>query len=350
MARAYFCASVIGLILAGCAMRPAGEASDGRAVDVDRQASGTENLIIGVHALNDRVVWASGTGGTFLRTVDGGAEWHVGEVPGADSLQFRDVHAVSPDEAYLLSIGSGDASRIYRTVDRGDTWEMQFISDRSEAFFDCFAFWDDGAGIAFSDAVDGRFPILRRTGADEMWRYVEDAPSAQPNEGGFAASGTCVVTLGENVALIGTGNADQARVLRSADRGRSWSAADVPVHSREAAGIATLAFRDSLRGAALGGDIANPDTLTRNVAVTSDGGRTWAPATPTPLRSAVYGAAYAPDASLLVAVGPGGAVYSTDHAASWTTLDSLAHWGIDFGSRSTAWMVGPEGRISKITF
>ncbi len=350
MAREYFLTPLFFLVLAGCTDSPQRDPVDSRSLEIERQNSGTESLIIGIDAVDERIVWAAGTGGTFLRTVDGGQTWRSGTVPEADSLQFRDVHAVSLDEAYLLSIGPGDASRIYHTTDRGGTWELQFVNDRPDAFFDCFDFWDDGAGVAFSDAVDGSFPIIRRADAGAGWSDVEDPPSAQPNEGGFAASGTCVVTVGDAAVLIGTGNAERARVLRSTDRGRTWQAFDVPVHSGEAAGIATLAFRNAAHGVALGGDIARPDTVTDNVAVTSDGGRTWTNGARIPFAGAVYGSAYAPESDLLVAVGPGGAAYSTDDADSWTPLDSIAHWSVAFGGPTVGWMAGPQGRISKITF
>ena len=47
-------------------------------------------------------------------------------MPGGDSLQFRDIHAFGADTAFALSIGNGEASRIYRTVDGGTTWNEQF--------------------------------------------------------------------------------------------------------------------------------------------------------------------------------------------------------------------------------
>ena len=34
-------------------------------------------------------------------------------MPGADTLQFRDVHALDADRAWLLSAGPGELSRIY---------------------------------------------------------------------------------------------------------------------------------------------------------------------------------------------------------------------------------------------
>ena len=121
---------------AGC-----GSSEEGPVVPVlHMQESGTDALLIGLHAVSDHIVWAAGTGGSYAWTEDGGATWHAGTVPGADSLQFRDVHAMSLDTAWLLSIGSGEDSRIYRTVDRGASWEMLFRNRIDEAFFRLFRF------------------------------------------------------------------------------------------------------------------------------------------------------------------------------------------------------------------
>ena len=86
------------------------------------QNSGTTATLIGLSPVNSHVVWASGTGGTFVVTTDGGNHWHAGVVPGAETLQFRDVQGISDKVAYLLSIGSGTDSRIYKTTDGGATW------------------------------------------------------------------------------------------------------------------------------------------------------------------------------------------------------------------------------------
>jgi photosystem II stability/assembly factor-like uncharacterized protein len=70
------------------------------------QNSGTTNGLIAVSPANDRVVWASGRGGTFVVTTDGGDTWQPGVVAGAETLQFRGVQGVSDQIRYLLSIGS----------------------------------------------------------------------------------------------------------------------------------------------------------------------------------------------------------------------------------------------------
>jgi len=70
----------------------------------------TENLR-GISAVSDKVAWASGTHGAYLRMVDG-INWTVAQVPGAEELDFRDVEAFSEDVAYILSAGPGNQSRI----------------------------------------------------------------------------------------------------------------------------------------------------------------------------------------------------------------------------------------------
>ena len=83
------------------------------------QVSGTSQRLQAVSPVNDKVVWASGLGGTFAITTNGGNTWLSRVVPGAEELQFRDVHGVSEKVAYLLSAGEGSDNRIYKTKDGG---------------------------------------------------------------------------------------------------------------------------------------------------------------------------------------------------------------------------------------
>src|SRR5690348_10172108 len=71
---------------------------------VTEQNSGTTARLQAVSAVNERVVWVSGIRATWARTLDGGSTWVADSM--ADSwLEFRDVHAVSADRAWLLASG-----------------------------------------------------------------------------------------------------------------------------------------------------------------------------------------------------------------------------------------------------
>ena len=133
------------------------------------QNSGTTQGLIAVSPVNPRVVWASGRGGTFVVTTDGGQSWRAGVVPGAEALQFRDVEGVSESVAYLLSIGGNPGDfRIYKTTDGGATWSLQFQNQNPSAFYDCFAFWTPTRGFAQSDSVNGVFPVERTTNGETL--------------------------------------------------------------------------------------------------------------------------------------------------------------------------------------
>jgi photosystem II stability/assembly factor-like uncharacterized protein len=332
--------------------RPVGPAGP----TITPQTSGTRNRLQAVSPVNERVVWVSGVGGTYAVTIDGGKTWRAGVVPDADSLEFRDVEGLSDRIAYLLAAGPGDRSRIYRTDDGGRSWSLQFVSRDTSAFYDCFAFWNERSGFTMSDAVNGRFPVVF-TKDGRTWSDTGDRlPPAQPGEGAFAASGTCTAALEERYGWIATGAAARARVLRTTDRGDTWSEAATPIaQGGQTRGAATIAFRDTLNGILAGGDIAAPDAPADNVAVTRDGGRTWALATRTPFPGAVYGLAYLPagDGRTVVATGPSGAAWSADEGGTWHLLEGVRDfWAVAAigPGKGTGWLVGTEGRILKLSF
>jgi photosystem II stability/assembly factor-like uncharacterized protein len=316
---------------------------------VEQQVSGTSVRLQAVSAVDERIVWASGLEGTYVRSTDGGATWTAGLVPNADSLQFRDVDAFDSSTAYLLSAGPGEASRIYKTADGGASWELQFVNTEPEGFFDCMAFWDATSGMAFSDAVDGEFIVITTANGND-WERVPAAslPDALPGEGSFAASGTCLTTQGDSTAWFGTGASEMARVFKTSDRGRTWSVHETPMVSGSMSGITSIAFRNRLNGIIAGGRIGRPADFSDNVAVTRDGGHTWTLVGRPTFTGAIYGLNYVKGSlRTVVAVGPNGAAYSTDEGGTWTPLDSLDYWSVAFAGSDAGWLVGPRGRITK---
>jgi photosystem II stability/assembly factor-like uncharacterized protein len=318
------------------------------------QNSGVTARLRGVSAVSEEVAWASGTGGTVVRTVDGGATWQDVSIPEAAeaALDLRDIEAFDAATAYALSIGSGGESRIFKTTDGGATWETQFVNPEPQGFFDAMSFWDAERGLAVSDSIDGEFYVLRTEDGGRNWVRVPAGafPPALPGEGYFAASGTNVATWGSRHAWMGTGAASEARVLRTTDRGRNWEVAATPLPAGPTTGIYSIAFRDELNGVVVGGDYAVEDAAVDNVAVTHDGGRTWTlPFGPglSGFRSAVASIPQAPNPSWM-AVGPSGVDYSINDGSSWMAADASGFHAIAFARVGTAaWGVGDDGRIER---
>jgi photosystem II stability/assembly factor-like uncharacterized protein len=310
------------------------------------QSIDTQSDFRGLCVVSPKVAWVSGTRGTYGRTTDGGDNWSVGTVAGAEKLDFRAVKAFGHTTAFLLSAGPGDASRIYKTVDSGKSWTKQFQSADPATFLDALAFWDEKNGIALGDPVKGQFQLLVTTDGGDNWKPLaaRALPPALSGEGAFAASGTCLVTHGENDVWFATGGAKAARVFHSRDRGQNWEVSETPIAAGvESAGIFSIAFRDKDHGMIVGGDYRKPDDKGATAAITADGGKTWALLEKElPYRSAV---AWARDR--WVAVGTSGSHVSRDNGATWKLLDQEKYNSVGFTSTGEGWAVGPKGRIAK---
>ncbi len=319
-----------------------------------QQTVNTSARLQAVDAASDQVVWASGNQGTFARSVDGGEIWQVGQVAGAESLEFRDVHAIDADLAFLMTAGEGESSRIYRTEDGGTSWTEVYRVREPAGFFDCMSFWDAERGIVFSDAPDSDFMLMVTEDGGDSWARVDPGllEDAHPGEGAFASSGTCLVTGREGHAWFGTGASSvDTRVYRTTDYGETWSTSPTPIPSNSgSSGIFTLSFLDQSTGIALGGDFARPDSSYGHTALTSDGGMTWVMGGDSGLGGSVFGSAYVPGAPTptVVAVAPTGSAWSTDGGSTWDALDGENYWAVGASPQGAVWAVGPGGRISRL--
>jgi photosystem II stability/assembly factor-like uncharacterized protein len=320
------------------------------------QKSNTTENLRGVSVLANQVAWASGTHGTFLRTTDGGNSWQAVQVPGAESLDFRDVEAFSADLAYLLSAGPGDQSRIYKTTDAGKHWILQFTNQDPKGFFDCMAFWDHDHGIALGDPIPDnsgkfRFELISTQDGGKNWKALspDTLPPAVEGEGAFAASGTCITVQGNSNVWFATGG-KVARVFRSTNAGKTWTVANTPlIHGPESAGVFSIAFRDATHGVIAGGDYKHPEQSGPNLAFTDDGGLTWTLSTVSPQTYFSAVAFAQPDsAAVLVAGSARLLAYGNIAQASWQKTSDLNLNALNVSPTGEAMAVGPQGVIVKL--
>ena len=301
----------------------------------------------GLSVVNEKVIWASGTGGTVIRTTDGGKTWKVMVVPGAEKLDFRDVEAFEANTAYALSIGNGDASRIYKTTDGGATWKLQFTNKNEKAFFDAIACWDRNNCIAMSDPVDGHYVLISTTDGGADWKPIvsNQMPAAKDGEAAFAASGTCLyIAPGDTVYLVSGGS--DARVFRSSDRGLTWTVADTPiVKGTPGSGIFSITFRNDLHGTVVGGNYEKPNEANNSLAFTRDGGKSFYEGEGLGgYRSAVT---YIDDRTL-IAVGTNGTDISLDRGGTWKKIGDENLNAVAAKGAKAIWAIGPNGLVAKL--
>jgi photosystem II stability/assembly factor-like uncharacterized protein len=313
-------------------------------------ASNTSENLRGLSIVSPRVIWASGTHGTYLRSLDGGETWAAHQVPGTEALDFRDVEAFGAEEAYLLAAGPGEASRIYKTTDGGNQWALQFTNPDPRGFYDCMAFWDPTHGIAVGDPVDGAFELISTDDGGAHWAALPAAsrPRSLAAEGAFAASGSCLVVQGQNDVWFVTGG-DASRVFHSNNRGQTWSAADTPVmHQGSSAGIFSIALGSPGFAVVGGGDYQHPDQPGVKLAYTEDGGLTWTASSLSP--QSFVSAVKLESGRNLLALGSAHAGYTTDiKDQHWMAFWDLSLNAVAYAGPGVAFGVGPKGAIVRFS-
>lgn len=292
----------------------------------------------GVSVAGAKVIWASGSRGTYLHSTDAGEHWQAAAVPGAADLDFRGVRAIDDNTAFLLSCAPGQQSRIYKTTDGGTSWRPLQVNPDPKGFWDAIAMWDPTHGIVLGDPIGGRF-VLYTTSDGLTWRPMK-GPEANANESVFAASNSALFLRGAHEAWFGTGGPGGARVFHTDDDGKTWSVAKTPIRNdSESAGIFSIAFSDAMHGVAVGGDYMKPNETRATVAFTDDGGKSWKLApSEVSYRSAVE---YLRDEKLWLATGPQGSNTSTD-------MRTWAPAGAGFNAVDHGWAVGPKGALAKL--
>lgn len=265
------------------------------------------------------------------------------DIPDASSLDFRSIQASGAATAYVMSIGPGAVSRIYKTSDAGKHWTLEYKAGRTAIFLDDLVCTSKNDCYAVSDPVDGKFLLLHTSDGINWWELARDGmPAALPSEGIFAASGTSLAVSKGAIYFV-TGGAKTARVFRSKDGGKSWRAFDTPIYSGNASsGIFSIAQNGDAM-VIVGGDYRNVTDVNRVTAYSRDGGVSWkvAESGPHGFRSVV---AFM-DRSTVIAVGPNGEDISRDGGAHWTATGSINLNAVAvFDAR--AWGVGPKGTVA----
>ena len=318
------------------------------------QDSGVKASLRGLCVVDQQVVWASGSGGTVIRTSDSGANWTNVSVTAAPDLDFRDIHAFDKDRAVVLS--AGQPARVYLTVDGGKSWRLCFEHPNEKSFFDALSFTDSKYGIAMSDPVDDRVLLIETNDGGLTWSELpaQRRPTAEKGEAGFAASGTNMRVLGKRI-LIALGGAEKdqqhanSRIVFSDDRGQTWRHANVPIARNESSGIFSMHFFDSKHGVVVGGNYLKPAQTENNVAITLDGGVTWQKPDgkpPTGYRSGVSHFR-TKDGTRLVCVGPNGTDVSSDGGKNWINVSSVGFHAVAFTKDGKkGWASGADGRIA----
>jgi hypothetical protein len=349
------------------------------------QDSGVTAGLRGIDSVDGTVAWASGTDGTVLKTVDGGAHWQRcamldGDKDGA-TLDFRGVQAWDATTAIVMSSGKGNLSRLYKTTDGCKTWKLVFKNPDGNGFWDAFGFplrhqnphgqrisdWMDG--WLLGDPVHGRFSLFRTANSGKDWyKQKNESLRADPSkQGAFAASNSSLlVDFGSPV--FGSGGSGGAQLYAQttnticvddcspadvllSGKDDKWLVQSVPIgHNTESSGIFSIASRPQPRLPyrydyvliAVGGDYAHPNDESNAAAFRLTFDQPWTASTIPPhgYRSSVQ---WSEALHAWITAGTNGSDISRDDGRTWQPLDD-GNWN----ALSLPFVVGPNGRIARI--
>ena len=299
-------------------------------------------------AMDQHQVWVAGNNGSVIKSTNHGSTWQKISLPDSDSLDFRDIAILSKDNILLMSAGSGPLTRIYKTIDGGDSWEITLKNNKEKAFFNGFDFKDDHNGVLVSDPIDSILYLLKTEDGGTNWQQIgkQTLPPLLSTEYGFAASGTGIVYK-ENQIWIATGG-DQSRIFKSNDNGNHWTVYPTPMaHGNNSSGTFSISFRNALNGIAVGGDYLDPDVDKGNLSRTSDGGKNWTLVKNNPPVLHKACVQFLGGTSYLTA-GRTGIMVSHDDGLSWEQLSDVGYYTITYDETSkVGFLAGSEGRVAR---
>lgn len=349
-------------------------------VSVAYMDSGVDFTCRALCAVSDSVLWASGSKGTVLRSVDGGTSWFTYTV--ADTTNdFRCLYAWDDQTALVFAIC--DPVQAFKTSDGGATWRRVFYEDDERLFINAMTFREgnDRYGVAIGDEIDLVYCTLLTDDYGETW-HPKRAMGAYPGGGGFAASNTNIQFLSDGRVFFASGVAEAAiytaisrplfsdPLWASTDARMIWQRYLTPVVSNTpgmASGLNTIYMTNEKRGIVGGGDFLNPERSDHVVAVTQDGGQSWIEPKrvphgyiscikpiPIPTKRSDGGMYYRVE-DVLLAVGFTGCSISDDFGSSWRPLKDKGKPLTGFHVAAVApagkylYMAGNHGRMARIS-
>ena len=305
--------------------------------------------IRGLDVFDSETVWLSGSKGIFAVSSNKGKTWKSGTINNDTLLDFRDIVAFSKESAIAISAGS--PAKIYKTMDKGNTWKLTYENNDPSIFFDSFEFWNEKEGIACADPIDGDFFFILTHDGGNTWERIptEFLPKALKQEGGFAASGTCIALAENGIAMFGTGG-DKARIILTHDFGKTWIAVDTPIKANDPTlGIYSVSWIKGKTFAITGGNYLRPDIADNNFAISTDNGNSWnaTPAMPNGFRSCVKPLN---KTNTLVVCGRTGVDISNDFGETWIKTGLPAYYTFDISpNEDFIVFAGSEGKVGFIT-
>ncbi|MCX6272515.1 MAG: T9SS type A sorting domain-containing protein [Bacteroidetes bacterium] len=293
-----------------------------------------------IEVLNENDLWstsfdAMGANQTqyYSRSNDGGNTWNPGFILGYTSYQIDMISAINYSTAWVLLLNQSSNDELaLKTTNGGLNWLPQYPCVMGSNHPVDIHFWNENEGVCFGKAL-GSFEIYTTTDGGQNWTVVDNTnlPTPLSNER-IAADSHSVF---DNIIWVTTWTGIKCRVLKSIDKGLTWSVSSLPFSPTS--GNSFVRFLNSNHGFAR--------SMSQEYAETQNGGFSWTLLNP--IGSILHGGMFywVPGSFNTLTVALDGCSYSFDGGHTWSAFDTLQNKQC----YSTAWLDNSHGWVGATT-
>lgn len=292
-----------------------------------------------ISVVDDNVIWlCRGADSTISYTNNGGKTWITKKLPAriSDNAGFC---AVNETTAYITS---ADSIGLWKTTDGANTWSIQPTGYNKVqptnfygvSFPDFVHFWDVNNGITYGD--DDEIYITNNGGS--QWNRVS-SPTLPNGFGEWSYNDQEPYrVVGDAIYILVSNQSLTTRILKSNDRGLTWSAIYPPTNTMSA----SFDFKDANNGL-----YVDNSTAPGKLYSTSDGGLNWTLINSSEILGSLK---YIPNQNMYISTNRTnkymsieGVRYSTNNGLTWTknpSFTNIFNSNIAFSTTGTSYITG----------
>lgn len=196
----------------------------------------------------------------------------LSNAPFLNNYKHDDIFFVNPDIGWVVNgpINVGDSGKVHKTMDGGQTWNLQFSVPssrfRSVGFVDSLRGWVGNLGSGISSSITDTNIFYETLDGGNSWNVVQNLTGPRPK-------GICGINVVNDTLIYAVGRLyGPSRFIRSNDGGDTWISQDMSAY---AGMLIDLHFFTPDSGIVVGGTTTNYSSSRGVVLFTSDGGQSW---------------------------------------------------------------------------
>ncbi len=321
----------------------------------------------GLSVVNDKVFWVSGSNGTVVRSLDGGATLETIPVPGYEKRDFRDIEAIDAETAVIMAIA--EPAVILKTKDGGKKWTKVFEDTTKGMFLDAMDMHINAQQgnrkqnaptsptlIVVGDPINGKLFVAMSFDAGDTWQVMpkpeskDDVRWVSDTEAMFASSGT-------NVKLTSWNDYSPTLLVTGGSKARlkdltlhNFNDSLVMMQGGTSTGANSIDVFNATKSAVIvGGDFAKDSIGANNCVLVSFATGKPVYSLPSTMPHGYRSCVIYLDANTLVACGTSGIDISKDGGKNWQMISKESFHVVQKARNGKAiFMAGGGGRIAKL--